>query len=82
MSYSLVITEQAAQVLALIHDGDWHALFVMACLDLPVDPHAGELVRDKGPICDRSVTLGTGIIVYEVDESRSVVTVEDIVWLG
>lgn len=82
MKYALVITEYASAALAAIGDDDWHALFVLACLDLPVDPHAGALIRDEGAVCTRSVVLGSGMIVYEVDESRATVTVVDVLWLG
>lgn len=83
MSYSLVITEEVSAVVAQM-DEITHDLFVMAMLDLPVDPHgAGSLMKSEGAFATRGLPLGAhGLIVYVVDETTSTVTISDVVWLG
>lgn len=85
MSYSLVITEEAAAVVkSPPMDKFTHEMFVLAMIDLPLDPHGvGSLVRSEGAFTTRTVAVGAhGLITYVVDETSATVTVTDVTWLG
>lgn len=83
MSYRLVLAVEATKVVAAM-DPTAHELFVLACLDLPRDPHGlGRVMRVDGGFTTRAHALGAlGMIVYVVDESTTVVTVTDVIWIG
>lgn len=83
MSYGLVITEEVSAVVAQM-DEVTHDLFVLAMLDLPVDPHgAGSLMKSEGAFTTRGLPLGAhGLIVYVVNETAATVTITSVVWLG
>jgi hypothetical protein len=83
VSYGLVITVEASAVVAEM-DEVTHDLFVMAMLDLPVDPHGmGSLMRSEGAFTTRGLPLGPhGLIVYVVNETAATVTITSVLWLG
>jgi hypothetical protein len=83
VTYRLVLDIEATKVVAAM-DEIAHGLFVMACLDLPRDPHGlGRIMRTEGGYTTRAHALGSmGMIVYEVDDVTEVVTVLDVVWLA
>lgn len=65
-------------------DEPTHAMFILAMIDLPFDPHGmGSLVRSEGAFTTRTLAVGThGLITYVVDETSATVTVTDVTWLG
>jgi hypothetical protein len=83
VSYRLVIALEATKVVAAM-DEMAHDLFVLACLDLPRDPHGlGRVMRVEGGYTTRAYALGgMGMIVYGVDDTTEMVTVTDIIWTG
>ena len=83
MTYRLVIGIEATKTVAAM-DEIAHELFVLACLDLPRDPHGlGRVMRVDGGSTTRAAALGgMGMLVYEVDDATEVVTVTDIIWTG
>lgn len=83
MSYRLVLALEATKVVAVM-DEIAHELFVLACLDLPRDPHGiGRVMRVGGAFTTRAFALGAmGMIVYVVDDAMSSVTVTDVIWTG
>lgn len=83
MSYRLVLALEATKVVAVM-DALAHERFVLACLDLPRDPHGtGRVMRIEGAFTTRALALGAmGMIVYVVDDSTSIVTVTDVIWTG
>jgi hypothetical protein len=83
VTYRLVIDIEATKIVAMM-DEMAHELFVLACLDLPRDPHGmGRVMRAEGGYTTRAFALGgMGMIVYEVDDATEIVTVLDIIWTG
>jgi hypothetical protein len=83
VSYRLVLAVEATKVVAAM-DPTAHELFVLACLDLPSDPHGmGRVMRVDGGFTTRAFALGAlGMIVYVVDEASTIVTVTDVIWVG
>jgi hypothetical protein len=85
VSYSLVITEEASEVVkSPPMDEFTHEMFVLAMIDLPLDPHGvGTLVRSEGAFTTRTLAVGPyGLITYVVDETLATVTVVDVTWAG
>lgn len=85
MSYGLVITEEvSAMVKSPPMDEFTHEMFVLAMIDLPLDPHGvGTLVRSEGAFTTRTLNAGPhGLITYVVDETTATVTIVDVTWLG
>ena len=83
MTYRLVLAVEATKIVAAM-DEVAHELFILACLDLPRDPHGlGRVMDVEGGYTTRAYALGgMGMIVYEVDEATEVVTVFNIIWTG
>lgn len=61
-----------------------HEMFILAMINLPVDPHGmGTLVRTEGAFTTRTVAVGPhGLITYVVDETLATVTITDVTWMG
>ena len=82
MNYGVRILQQVTEALIAL-DKTSHELFVLAMLDLATDPHSrGKTIEVHGPRTTRTLTMGSGMIVYIVDDSQAVVEVADVLWLG
>lgn len=82
MSYGLILDPAVSEAVASL-DEIRHDLFVLALLDLPDDPYGqGTVHRRSGPVTTMSRPLGgMGLVVYDVDEETSTITVTEIILL-
>lgn len=61
-----------------------HVMFILAMLELPLDPHKlGTPVRSEGAFTTRTLAVGShGLVTYVIDETSATVTITDVTWLG
>jgi hypothetical protein len=80
--YRVRLGEPVMAVLAAMDEAT-HELFVMALVDLGLDPHKGRAFGRKPGDTERALPLGShGLIVYALDEVEREVKVLTVLWIG